>query len=786
MSMRLRKVLGDLAAYRGKLSAIVVALTVSAAAVVAGLNAQAVLKREIAASFATAAAPDIALWFEQAGERENALVRSQRNVSTAEPRRVVLTRIAAADGSWLPIRIVVLADPLTARIGALHRDGDMTAAGDTTLSIEQSGRLLLAPGAGLRLRRPDGVIADLPPPAFVHDTGVAPSTQERMLYGYATPAVAAQIGINPLPDLLAVKMSKRTSAGEAYELGTSLMDKLAAAGTPALRMEVLSPTHPHQSLMNAMLTVLKVLSTLAALAGAALAGYLIAAWMRKETRVVGVMKTLGAGRSQIVAQYLALLAPVALFSVALALPLGMLAGQVLVRSYAVTLNIDVADSSVPASLVFNEILLVLAIPALAMFLPILRAARMTPHGAISDAGITALPAPGRWAARLVTVPATVRWTLAARNIWRRPARTLFMLAGLAAGGGLLQMNESDYLSLMSVIDQNLDRQAHDIEVLLPKAAPAATLEAVAARIPALSAAEAWRRATVSLLPPTAVDEVKQPRRIGLVAYPPGTRLFRLPVSQGRMPGGDARGLLATRAAQESMPWLQVGSAVKVRTSGGRESTITVIGLTEEIGGPSLYTDFATFETLTGLGDAANSLRATVGSGSIEEAVSALDQAFLNARLPAAQIVSRTMLRDALDEHFRVVGDIMRIVALAAALIGAIVLIATTSLNVLERAREIGILRTLGATPRAITYIFFAEGATVALLGVMLAIGLSLPLTIAVLYAAEHSLLHVTVPLRFSVTGLLQLCAGALLVLGAVQITVWWGLRSSVRENLAYE
>ncbi|MBI3716461.1 MAG: FtsX-like permease family protein [Betaproteobacteria bacterium] len=784
--MRLRKVLGDVIAYRGKLAAIVVVLTVSAAAVVAGLNAQTVLKREIAASLATAAAPDVGLWFEQAGARESTLVRAQNNVAAAEPRRVVLTRIAAADGSWLPIRIVVLADPLSARIGALHRDGGPVAADAAALLVEQSGRSLLAPGAGLRLRRPDGVVADLPPPAFVHDTSVAPSTQERMLYGYATPAVAAQLGINPLPDLLLVKMSKRSSAGEAYELGTALLDKLAAAGTPALRMEVLPPTHPHQSLMNAMLTVLKVLSALAALAGAALAGYLIAAWMRKETRVVGVMKTLGASRSQVVAQYLALLSPVALVSLALALPLGMLAGRVLATSYAVTLNIDIGDSSVPAALLLNEILLVLAIPALAMFLPILRAARMTPHGAISDAGITALPAPGRWAARLVTVPAAVRWTLAARNIWRRPMRTLFMLAGLAAGGGLLQMNESDYLSLMSVIDQSLERQAHDIEVLLPKAAPAATLEAIAARIPALTAAEAWRRATVSLLQPTAVDEVKQPRRIGLVAYPSATRLFRLPLSQGRVPGGDARGLLVTRAAQESMPWLQVGREVKVRASGGRESTIAVIGLTEEIGGPSLYTDFATFEALTGLGDASNSLRAKVGSGSIEEAVAALDQAFLNARLPAAQIISRTMMRDALDEHFKVVGDVMRIVALAAALIGAIVLVATTSLNVLERAREIGILRTLGATPRAITRIFFAEGAVVAALGVLLAVGLSLPLTLAVLYAAEHSLLYVSVPLRFSATGLLQLCGGALLVMAAVQLTVWWGLRSSVRENLAYE
>ena len=93
--------------------------------------------------------------------------------------------------------------------------------------------------------------------------------------------------------------------------------------------------------------------------------------------------------------------------------------------------------------------------------------------------------------------------------------------------------------------------------------------------------------------------------------------------------------------------------------------------------------------------------------------SALDQALLDARMPPGQLITRAMVRDALDEHFKVVGDVLRMAALAAALLGAIVLAAGTGFNVLERTREIGVLRALGATARGIAGMLLAEGAAIA-------------------------------------------------------------------------
>ncbi len=167
-------------------------------------------------------------------------------------------------------------------------------------------------------------------------------------------------------------------------------------------------------------------------------------------------------------------------------------------------------------------------------------------------------------------------------------------------------------------------------------------------------------------------------------------------------------------------------------------------------------------------------------------VTNLDQAFMAARLPPAQILSRSIVRDSLDEHFKVVGEVIRMVALAAALLGAIVLCATSLLNVVERRREIGILSTIGAPPEQVMRLFFVEGASIVLAGGVFAVALSLVLTSIMLKAGERMLLHMTVPLQLSTLGLAQLGIGAVLVLLFLALAVRFALRDSVREALAYE
>ena len=131
-------------------------------------------------------------------------------------------------------------------------------------------------------------------------------------------------------------------------------------------------------------------------------------------------------------------------------------------------------------------------------------------------------------------------------------------------------------------------------------------------------------------------------------------------------------VMLTRTLQDSFPPLQTGSKLNMLVR-GRSVPVEVVGIVEEIGAPVIYANFATFEAVTALGDQASSVRIKARGDQLELAVSALDRVYLEANLPPGQIISRATIRDALDEHFKVVGDVIRMGARAAALVGAIVL-----------------------------------------------------------------------------------------------------------------
>jgi putative ABC transport system permease protein len=784
MNMRWRKARADWQAFRLQIALIGLVLVLGAAGVVAMLDAQAVLRREMAASYSGAAAPDLALWFEAVDEPLLAQLAAQAGVGAVDARRVSYTRVIGAAGADYPARLSVVRDPMAITLGKVHRHEDGASAADTGVWIEQSGASLLGirPGDTLRLRSPDGGSVELPLAGYLHDPGVAPSTQERMLYAYVSSSLAPRLQQKAAPDQVLVRMN--AGAGDAAEFGKQLATVAKAAGYEALRVEALPVAHPHELLMTALLRVLGAFSGLAYTSSAAWAAYMVALWMKHEVRVVGILKTIGARSHQIALQYLALGAPLVLTAAALAMPLGAALGRALVLHYAVVLNIDVADVGVTAELCGFELALALGLPLLAVALPILRAARMTPRQAIHDAGVLPPTGAGRWRAFWLRLPGHSKWTLSLRNSFRRPWRLTVILIALGSGGALLLTTHSNYESLMQVIDRSLEQQGHDVELILQRPAPAVALEAIARAQPGVRVAEAWRRTGVSISDGAATAPTSA--RAPLLGYPPSSQLFKLPVIQGRAAVKDASGeVLVSRALADRPPQIQLGQTLTLGYH-GRRTRVQVVGLVEEIAQAQMYAPSATFEAVTGLGDAASLVRIKAQDATLPALARALDQRFLQARHTAGQIITRDQVRDALDEHFKVVGDFIRVVALATALVGAIWLAASSSMNVQDRTREIGVLRTLGATPRTIAAIFIAEGAAVALLSALLAIFASLALTSALNGAAATGLLHIAVPLRFSVLGLVILAAGLAVVLLTVALAVRRVLRMSARDALAYE
>jgi putative ABC transport system permease protein len=118
-----------------------------------------------------------------------------------------------------------------------------------------------------------------------------------------------------------------------------------------------------------------------------------------------------------------------------------------------------------------------------------------------------------------------------------------------------------------------------------------------------------------------------------------------------------------------------------------------------------------------------------------------------------------------------------------AAVGAIGLMATLSMAVYERQKEIGVVRSIGASSRSIITQFMLEGMMVGFLAWVVAVPLSLVMGLGLVQILPFDYLNFTVMPQYLLLGLL----GVLLVAGLSSLgPSWLAARKTVSEILRYQ
>jgi putative ABC transport system permease protein len=145
------------------------------------------------------------------------------------------------------------------------------------------------------------------------------------------------------------------------------------------------------------------------------------------------------------------------------------------------------------------------------------------------------------------------------------------------------------------------------------------------------------------------------------------------------------------------------------------------------------------------------------------------------------------MRDNIQSTFSSILILLMLMALLLAMVGGFGLMGTMSINVLERTREIGVLRAIGASNRGVTNVFMMEGVGIGLISCLFAIPLSFPITDLV--ARSIGMLAADAPWSgtFTASGvLIWIVTVIVLSLLANYLPARNAARLTVREVLAYE
>jgi len=141
------------------------------------------------------------------------------------------------------------------------------------------------------------------------------------------------------------------------------------------------------SLADGLFGTMRVLSIIALLLSIFLLLGTVSALVTEQLQIIGTMKSIGAGRSQVMRHYLNIVLVYGVVGTAIGLGLGILGGYMLISYFANLLNLDVGPLDVSPLLLVESIAIGIGVPLVAAALPVYFGTRITVREALSGYGL---------------------------------------------------------------------------------------------------------------------------------------------------------------------------------------------------------------------------------------------------------------------------------------------------------------------------------------------------------------------------------------------------------------
>ena len=708
-SVRVRKVVGDLGASKARSALVVLSIAIGVTAVGTVVGARALMGDSLAAAREEGRFPAATLLTDPLDPPLLARLRGLPGVEALEARRLVAVRLDAG-GRRLELTLTA-ASFETAGLARIRPERGAWPPPAKGLLLERDSLAVAGLRAGdvVRVTAPGGESRPLLVAGTVHDVTPPSASTSGVLSGYVTPEALRALGYDRGPNQLHLAVADGAGKAEARRVAAVARAEIERSGRAVLAARVPDPGRfwAHDQ-VDAMVLLLTVLGGVALLMSGFLVANSVSALVAEQLRQIGVMKAVGAGGRDTAVVYLGVALVLGALALAVSVPLGAATAAVLAGYAAGLVNLDPAPFRIAPEAVALQVAAGLLVPVAAALGPVLSASRVTVREAVVSQGLGGVGAAavvGGLARRAPAIPASVRLSLA--NALRRPRRLALTLAALVlAGTALLAV-----LTVRSSLDRTLDDgsryRAYDVAIELDRPTPVEDVERAVA-------GEAW---------PVASAYVGEGDTFTVLGAPEGTTLVRPFVVEGRwLRATDERALVVNDQLLDAEPGLRPGSettlSVEGRTGGWRVVGV-VRGLLE---GPLAYAPAAT------LGPARRVLADTKRDDETGQRAAgrALAAQLESAGIPVAAIRTAAERRALDEKNYGTLVSFLLVMAALLAVVGGLGLAGALGLGVIERTRELGVLRAIGAGDADVARLVLAEGVAVAVVGALLAVPLSLP------------------------------------------------------------
>jgi putative ABC transport system permease protein len=737
---------------------------------------------------------------------DDEFVRHQREVpgvAQAEGAWNTILQIHTPDGEWKPISIkaqdfgdggrVPIARPILVE-GSWPPADDQLAL-DINKLDETGARL----GDEVEIQLPSGVIRRMPVVGIVQDQTIGSSRAEG---GFFLADIQGYVTTNTLPwleqpqaynTLYATLAQGKEDPQAIRHVADTLIDEFDRNGYQTRGSMVrLSSEHPNVFYVDAMAAVMFMLGFLVVFLSGFLITNTISALLSQQVQQIGVMKTIGASRRQIISLYMVLILVFSLIALVISIPLSNLGGWALLEFVSGRINFRVeAFRSVPASFLLQA-LIALLVPQIAGSLPILQGTRISVREALSSAGSKQMEHKGliyRWLVKIRGLSRPVLISL--RNTLRKRSRLLLTLVTLTLGGATFMATFTVRNSIESYIDRIGKYFLADLNLNLDQPYRVERVVHDVLAVPGVKSVEGWQGARAIVIMPDG----REGETVQIIAPPADSQLIEPSLLEGRwLVPEDQNAITLGELFKQNYPDLQVGDTLRLKI-GQKETDWVVVGFFQfagQSGGLIAYTNAGYLASQTGMLGQSASYRIVADDPSLslaeQEALGSRVEAHLSALgYEITDITAGLELRETTSKGLNILTTFLLIMSLLLASVGSIGLMGTMSLNVMERTHEIGVMRAIGGSNRAIINIVLLEGVLIGLFSWLLSCLAALPISKALADAMFQIIFNRDAALAFTFSGNL-IWLGLVVLLSALAsvIPAINASRLTIREVLAYE
>ena len=549
--------------------------------------------------------------------------------------------------------------------------------------------------------------------------------------------------------------------------------------------EIVKDAHwPGKDGFNKMMMTFAAITSLALFTGIVLISNTMNTTILEQTREIGCLRAVGASRSQVAKVYLAMAALIGVIGSVAGAVLGIVIANGMCRMmgtmFGITFGFGLFVPGIFISIAAGTGLAVLgSLPAL------VRASRLSARDAL-DGHRSPANGSGECLRSLTSsdsFPRTAR--MGSRNIGRNRGRSVATVLQLALAVGTLLALSAIASSIQGAISDEFRGFGYDIEV------------ASSGGLSGLDLADAGLMtgiAGVEHVEPFAQTYLKMGGQafhaLGLVS---GGQTHRVSVTQGRWfsesETANADRVIVITTTLSGLTGAYIGDRVNITTPAGTEKFL-VVGLAESIQefGHVAYMPLATVQSFLGLGGDVGGFYVTMASGDhgqIDAAATQIEKEFLGK----GRVVHSNVLYMEERTSTATVMNLMKMIqglGFIIVLISMVGLANNLTMSVLERTREIGVMRCIGARARNIRAVFSTEGLVLMLAGW----GIGIPLGLAVgwgLFTLVTGAMAIRMPFLFPAGNLLVALAAVVGIgLVVIQVPITRAVRIPPGEALRYQ